>query len=419
MFNRDSWQEILNTLAKNKFRTILTAFGVFWGILMLVIMLGSAKGLSNGMYLIMGDFATNSLFIWPQNTTVPYKGFPKDRSWEFTNDDTKILRDNIKEIEIIAPRIYPPDRNNLFVKGKNTGSFHINGDYPDYYKIDPVTITQGRYLNDLDIKDKRKVVIIGKRVKESLFDPNENPVGQYIQIQGVYFQVIGVFKSKHTQGWGNYQNEAVFMPFTTLQKTYNLGNIVRYYSITAKSKYSVAFVEKKVRTLLAARHYVSPDDTQAFGSNNIEEQFKNGNRVFVGMNFLTWFVGTLTLIAGVIGISNIMLVVIKERTKEIGVQRAIGATPFKIVGQIILESVFLTFVAGIIGMISGVLIIQVVSMLLSNVPPEKAVFLHPEINVRTVISAFILLIISGTFAGFIPARRAIKIKPVDALRTEL
>ncbi len=251
MFDRDSWQEILNTLAKNKFRTILTAFGVFWGILMLVIMLGSAKGLSNGMNLIMGDFATNSLFIWPQNTTIPYKGFPKDRSWEFTNDDTKALKDYVSEIEIVAPRIYPPRGNNLFVKGKNTGAFNINGDYPVYNKIDPVNLNHGRFLNNLDIKDKRKVVVIGKRVKESLFDPSEDPIGQYIQIQGVYFQVVGVFRSKHTQGWADYQNESVFMPFTTLQKTYNLGNIVRYYSITAKPQYSVAFVEKKVRALLA------------------------------------------------------------------------------------------------------------------------------------------------------------------------
>jgi len=274
MFNQDNWQEILNTLAKNKFRTILTAFGVFWGILMLVIMLGSAKGLSNGMYLIMGDFATNSLFIWPENTTIPFKGFPKDRSWRFTNEDTKVLKDNISEIEIVAPRTHPPHGNNLFIRGKNTGAFNINGDYPEYFKIDPVTLTQGRLLNDLDLKDRRKVVVIGKRVKESLFDANENPIGQYIQIQGVYFQVIGVFKSKHTQGWGTYQNEAVFMPFTTLQKTYNLGNIVRYYSITAKRQYSVAFVEKKIRALLATRHSVSTEDIQAFGSNNIEEQFK-------------------------------------------------------------------------------------------------------------------------------------------------
>jgi putative ABC transport system permease protein len=420
MFDIDKWQEILSALAKNKIRTILTAFGVFWGIFMLVVMLGSGRGLQNGMFHILGDFATNSLFIWTERTTMPYEGYLKGRSWHFTNDDTRAIRENIKEIEVVAPRIHAPHgENGLFVHGKNTGSFSINGDYPETFKLDPVSIMDGRLINYLDLLEKRKVVVIGKRVKEMLFSPNENPVGQYIQISGVYFQVVGVFKSKHTQGWGNYQNESVFMPFTTLQKTYNLGDIVFYYGIMVKSQYHVSDVEEKVRSLMASRHKVSPEDRMAFGSQNIEEEFKKMNNVFIGINFLTWFVGILTLVAGVIGISNIMLVILKERTKEIGIQRAIGATPIKIMGQIVMESVFLTFVAGLIGMVFGILIMEGVNLALSGANPDDMVFMNPEVNIKAAISSLILLVISGTLAGMIPASRAIKIKPIDALRAEI
>lgn len=419
MFDRDRWQEIFEALAKNKLRTILTAFGVFWGIFMLVVMLGSGRGLQNGMFRILGDFATNSLFIWAERTTQPYKGYLKDRRWNFTNDDTRALRDNIPEIDVVAPRIHPPNGSPLFVRGKNTGTFQVNGDYPETFKLDPVNLLEGRLINYLDLLEKRKVVVIGKRVKEMLFSADENPIGQYVQISGVYFQVVGVFKSKHTQGWGSFQNESVFMPFTTLQKTYNLGNIVFYYGILAKPEYRVSHVEEKVRALLASRHKVAPDDRMAFGSNNIEEEFKKMNNVFIGVNVLTWFVGVLTLIAGVIGISNIMLVIIKERTKEIGIQRAIGATPVKIVSQIVLESVFLTFIAGLIGMVFGIFIMEGVNLALSGANPDEMVFVNPEINMNAAITALLLLVGAGTLAGMIPASRAIRIKPIDALRTEI
>jgi putative ABC transport system permease protein len=421
MFERDRWQEIMNALAKNKIRTILTAFGVFWGIFMLVVMLGSSKGLEHGVTKEFGDFATNSLFIWPEVTNMPYEGFQKGRFWHFNNDDTKAIWDNIPEVSVVAPRIHPPNGAPVFIYGKNTGSFRINGDYPGYNKIDPVTMLEGRFINDNDMKDGRKVVVIGQRIKEMLFDANEKVLGKYIQIKGVYFQVVGVFKSKHTGGWGNQQNESAFMPFTTVQKTYNLGDIVFYYSITSKSDYSVSYVEEKVRKLMAHRHKVNPEDRLAFGSNNIELEFKKMSNLFTGINFLTWFVGTLTLIAGVIGISNIMLVVVKERTKEIGIQRALGAVPSKIIGQIVQESVFLTFISGIIGMVLGIALVEGINVLLmqTGASDGKTMFANPEVNIKAVLTALVLLVISGTLAGMIPARRAIKIKPIDALRAEL
>jgi putative ABC transport system permease protein len=419
MFDQDKWQEIFSALLKNKLRTFLTAFGVFWGIFMLVIMLGSSNGLKNGMFRIMGDFATNSLFIWPERTNLPCQGFLKGRNWHFTSDDTKALCDNINEIEVIAPCVRPPGGSGLFIRGKNTGSFSIRGDYPAIFKIDPVTLLQGRLLNYLDLIESRKVVVIGQRVREMLFLPKEDPLGQYIQIQGVYFQVVGVYKSKHTQDWGRYQNESVYIPFTTVQKAFNMGNIVRYFAITAKKNYSVEQLELRVRKFLAFRHKISPEDKQAFGTENVEQEFNSMNSLFVGINFFTWVVGALTLIAGVIGISNIMLIVVKERTREIGIQRAIGAPPSKIVGQIVLESVSLTFIAGLIGLVSGVLIIEGVNLAMANVNPDTTPFLNPEINLKVAVSALVLLVITGSLAGMVPAFRAVKIKPIDALRAEI
>jgi putative ABC transport system permease protein len=406
-------------MSKNKIRTILTAFGVGWGIFMLVIMLGSGAGLRNGIFKEMGDFATNSLFIWTEKTNMPYKGFNKGRNWNFNNEDTKAIRDNIAELDVLAPRIHPPFRNVTVVRGKNTEAYRVNGDYPDFNKIDPVTMIKGRFINNIDIADQRKIAVIGQRVNEVFFPNNEDALGKYIQVQGVYFQVVGVFKSKHTQGWGKSQNESVVIPFTTLQKAYNLGNIVFYYGLVAKPQYSAELVEKKMRALLAERHKVAPDDKEAFGSENVEKQFNQMNNLFIGINFLTWFVGALTLIAGVVGISNIMLIIIRERTKEIGVQRALGAAPIKIISQIIMESVFLTFVAGLIGMVCGILIIELVNVTLMKNASETTMFLNPEINLNAAIWSLALLIVSGTLAGMIPARRAIKIKPIDALRAEI
>lgn len=286
------------------------------------------------------------------------------------------------------------------IKGKYTGAYQIFGDYPAYYKIDPVSMLSGRLINDKDIEDTRKVVILGQRVKELLFQ-NDNPIGQYIQIQGVYFQVIGFYNSKHSGGWGRFQNECIIMPFTTLQKTYNLGNVVFWYGLTVKHQYSVSQVEPKIKIILAKQHKVSPEDKDAIGSENVEKEFNQMNAVFIGINILTWFVGTLTLIAGVIGISNIMLVIIKERTKEIGIQRAIGAAPIKIITQIIMESIFLTFVAGLIGMVFGIVIIQLLEYVFKQMPPESRFILNPVINPNTAVAALILIVISGTLALYL------------------
>ncbi len=420
IFDRDRWQEIFSVLKKNKLRTFFTAFGVFWGIFMLIIMLGSGKGLSNGVRSGMGDMATNSMFMWTQRTTVPYKGFPRGRFYNFNNGDTQALIDNIPEIEYIAPRIQGFNRSgsNNVVRAERTGNFQIQGDYPEYNLIDPVKMLQGRFINNLDIDDERKVIVIGQRVYEEMFAAGENPIGEYLRITGVYFKVVGLFKSKKNDQQADQENQQVFMPFTTLQKTYNYGDVVGWYSITARKNVSVSTIEEKAKTIMKQRHSLSPDDDRAIGSANVEEEFKKMTNLFSGINALIWIVGIGTLLAGVVGVSNIMMIIVKERTKEIGIQRALGASPASVISQIITESVFLTAIAGYFGLVIGVSIIEGVNYLLISTNAATGMFANPSVDFSVAIKALIVLVISGAVAGLIPANRAVSIKPIDALRSE-
>lgn len=424
MFDRDRWQEIFSALKKNKLRTALTAFGVFWGIFMLVIMLGSGRGLENGVYNGMGGFATNSVFLWSQNTTVPYKGFKKGRWYSFNNSDTKVLKEQIPEIESIAPRLqarfWQSEGQNNVVRGLKTGAFNIFGDVPDFNKIDPVTLLKGRYINQEDIEKRRKNVVIGSRVADLLFEKDENPIGEYIQVRGVYFMVVGVFKSQHNGGWAEWQETTIEMPLTTLQQVYNFGEQVGWYAITSRPDVSVSIAEEKAKAILKQRHSVAPEDTEAIGSENVEKQFKKIGKLFLGIKALIWIVGIGTLLAGVIGVSNIMLIIVKERTKEIGIQRALGATPFNIISQIISESVFLTSIAGYLGLLLGVGVIEAINVFLqkSQEAGANVMFTRPEVDFNVAMTALVILIVCGAIAGFIPAKRAINVKPIEALRYE-
>lgn len=426
MFEKDRWQEIFSALKQNKLRTVLTAFGVAWGIFMLVIMLGSGRGLRNGILDGMGGFATNSVFMWSQPTNVAYKGFKKGRQYSFNNSDTKAILDKIPEIETLAPRLQArfwqkPGESNV-VRGLKTGAFNIMGDYPDYFKTDPLTLLNGRYIDGDDITFKRKVAVIGIRVRDVLFTAKEDPIGQYIRIKGVFFMVIGVFKSQHNGGWAEWQEQWVDMPLTTMQQTYNYGQDVSFYGISAKTGISATVIEDKVKKLLKDRHSISPDDAEAIGSENVEKNFIKLNGMFKGINGLVWIVGIGTLLAGVIGVSNIMLIIVKERTKEIGIQRAIGAAPKVIISQIITESVFLTTLAGYTGLVLGVGVIEVINILLikaaANSNGARTMFTRPEVDFSVAITALTILIICGALAGLVPAYRAVSIKPIDALRYE-
>ena len=417
-FERDNWQEIISTLRKNRLRSVLTAFGVFWGIFMLIIMLGSGKGLQNGVTREFNRLATNSVFIWTKPTTKPYKGFPRGRRFNFDDSDIKALKDSVPGIRYLAPRCRiraSSEGANNVTRGLKSGAFTVNGDYPEIVHIYSITITSGRFINEIDLKNKRKVAIIGTRVNEVLFDSDENPIGKHIEINGVYFLVVGTFIIESLNE-NNEDKQTIFIPLTTFQQAYNYGHIIGWFSITSMAGVPASEVEKKAISLLARRHSVAPDDTHAFGHVNMEKQYKKITGLFVGIRGLIWFVGVFSLIAGVIGVSNIMLVIVKERTREIGIKRAIGATPWAIIRQIILETILLTSFAGYAGLVIGVAAIELVSRLLEGVEGKLEMFQNPAVDFKVGITALTILIVSGALAGLIPAKRAISVKPVDAIR---
>jgi putative ABC transport system permease protein len=420
ILDSDNWQEIFNTLKKNRIRSFLTAFGVFWGIFMLIIMLGSGKGLENGVTNDFSGIATNSVFLWTRNTTKPYKGYPAGRRFGFTNSDIEAISSNIHQVEYLAPRnqLSNNTNSNNVTYHLKTGIYSVYGDYPTIRNIQLVDMIQGRFLNAFDIKYKRKVTVIGERVFQELFKKGESPIGKYIRVKGIYFKVVGVYRSKDKDDPDERRSKVVNIPFTTFQKVFNYGDRVGWFSMTAKKGFSAAELRKDVMTFLAVRHQVDPNDERAFGYWNMEKEFNKISRLFDGITFLIWFVGIFTLLAGIIGVSNIMLITVKERTKEFGIKRAIGATPSHIITQIILETILLTSVSGYFGLVTGIGLIELVATILDQLNINAMMFANPEVDFKIAITAIVVLILSGALAGLIPAQRAISIKPVDAIRDE-
>ncbi|MFW5822931.1 MAG: ABC transporter permease, partial [Tangfeifania sp.] len=362
----------------------------------------------------------NSAFFWTERTSKPHEGFQRGRSWNYENSDIEYIKTHIKDVEYLSPRLFGPNTysGDNTIRGEKSGAFNITGDYPDYFKIDPWTPVKGRLLNEIDILQNRKVCIIGERVEEVLFEKGENPIGEYVKINGVYFQVVGVVHPETRITFnGGQKNEAIMIPFSTMQRTYNMGDVVHFFSVTSQPGVPVSRVEDRLKELLKARHHVAPDDMQAIGSFNLEVEYVKYNGLFSGIRILTWIVGIGTLLAGVIGVSNIMMVIIRERTQEIGIQRAIGATPGKVMLHIVTESVFLTVMAGYVGLTLGVGLLELLNMALES-GGDEIFFRRPEISFNMAVSALAVLVFSGIFAGFIPARRAVRIKPIDAIREE-
>ncbi|MDO6517484.1 ABC transporter permease [Zobellia uliginosa] len=419
MFNRDRWKEILEVLTSNWFRTVLTAFGVFWGIFILILLLSAGKGLENGIMQDFGDIATNTMFMWSRSTTKPYKGLPKNRSFLFKVEDVQAIRDKVPNLRFISPRNQLGGFNgaNNVVRGIKTGAYNVYGDYPEISQQDPMTMTSGRFLNYNDIREKRKIAIIGEGVRAGLYDKGEEVLGSFIKIQGVNFMVVGTYKKKSNDGDGEEAQKEIYVPFTTFSQAFNRGNDVGWMAITANDGTSITSIKDKIMAVVKENHKVHPDDQRAVGHFDLYEQFQRVQSLFGALRFIAYFVGILVLLSGVIGVSNIMLIVVKERTKEIGIRRALGEDPWSIKLQILMESIFLTIISGMAGITLGALFIYGVNTLLDMNGPVD-MFLNPSVSLGVVISALFILIIAGLLAGFIPAQSAIKVRPIDALRTE-
>jgi len=413
MFDRDFWQEVWHTLMQNKLRTFLTAFGVLWGIIMLIILLGAGQGLQNGVQSSFGGMATNSIYMWGRSTSKPYAGLPPGRNVRMTVEDGEAMVQQVPNIEVMAPRAQLGGYRggNNVSRGNRTAAFDVMGDYPQYKKIQPMNIPEGRYINELDIEDKRKVAVIGARARQVLFEPGEDPIGQSIRINGVYFMVVGVFTTDRTGNDAERDEQSIYIPFTTFQTAFNYGNQVGWFAFTAKENVSAEEVEESALEVMRSRHKIAPDDLRAMGHFNAKKEFDRMNNLFAAIQLLIWIVGTGTLAAGVIGISNILLIVIRERTTEIGIRRALGATPTNIVVQVIVEALVLTVLAGYTGLCIGVGVVE-----LLGVGIQSEMFRNPEINFRIAITALFILGLGGIAAGLIPANRAVKIRPVEALR---
>jgi putative ABC transport system permease protein len=416
MFDRDNWQEIFATIRKNRLRTFLTCLGVGWGIFMLVIMLGAGNGLRNGIMQNFSGQATNSFFTWAQKTNKAYKGMKPGRNYNFNNGDA-IALNNLKELAVVSPQnqLGGHDKGSNVVRGLKTGNFGVFGVYPNIANIIYVDMGSGRFLNENDIKEKRKVCVIGTRVRESLFEKDEDPMGKYIRINGVYFKVIGCTIPFGNGDRAREDAEKIMTPFSTFQNAFNYGDVVGWFAICAKPSIPAEDAEKIAIALLKERHKIAPDDDMAVGHWNTGADYKKMNGLFTGINSLVWFVGIGTLIAGVIGISNIMLIIVKERTREIGVKRALGAEPFSVIFQIILESVFLTIIAGYVGLLIGLILLEGLNSALGT---GGEMFRNPTVDLSVIFQALTVLIVSGAIAGFIPAFRAVSVNPVEALRAE-
>ncbi|MBE7652815.1 ABC transporter permease [Tenacibaculum finnmarkense] len=410
LFDSDTWQEIYGSIRKNKVRTVITIIGVLWGIFLLVVLLGASRGMENSFKKIFGNFATNSVFVWTQSTDRPFKGFQKGRHFSPTLTDVKILKKEFKEIKLLAPR---SQSNGQIVKGFKSGSFDISGDYPILDQVQKKNLIYGRFLNENDILSKAKVTVIAEDIYKQLFEKGEKPIGEYIKINNINYKVIGVYKESSSV---NFDGACAYIPFTTFQQVYNMGDKIHWMMITANEGVDIKQLEKDVLLTLKNLHKVHPDDKKAFGSVNLGVEIAKFTGFLTGMQFLTWFVGIATLIAGVFAIGNILLITVKERTKEIGIRRALGATPKSIRQQIVLESVFLTTIAGMLGIILGALVLYLIDMAFGQGPDAKLI--NPTVNIPIILIAFTTLVVLGTLIGLIPAHMATVIKPIEALREE-
>ncbi len=409
MFDIDKWQEIFATIRKNKLRTFLTGFSVAWGIFMLIILLGSGNGLQNGVEYQFKADATNTIWLYPGSTTMAYQGMKPGRQINFTNEDYSFVKENFPDIEEIAARYYFW-QNRIISYKKQFGSFDLICVHPAMQQIENITVTQGRLINEVDLQRHRKVVIIGQPVRDALFKNGENPLGEYIKVNGVPFLVVGVFTDRNDR-----DQQRLYLPISTAQMIFNGGNRINNLTITTNiSVEESEILEQSLRTKLAKRHRFNSEDKSALYIGNTIREFKQFQNLFMGIKIFVIVIGLFTIIAGVVGVSNIMIIVVNERTKEIGIRKAIGATPWSIIFLIIFESVIITAFAGYIGLVGGIGLLELVSKFM----PASEFFRNPEVDFTIAVSATLVLVFAGVLAGLFPAVKAARIRPVIALRDE-
>ena len=415
MIDIDRWQEIFFTLKQHKLRTILTAFGVFWGMFMLVIMLGAGNSLENGATKGFGG-RTNTVFIWTGGKTqIPYKGLPTGRRITLSDGDMTAIR-QLPELGLSSASntLGGWQVNQYIVRNDKTGTFDTRGVEPDAFQLSGYTLAAGRSINHKDLEDRRKVVVIGSAVKDVLFEPGEEAIGEDLKIGDVNFTVVGIFETTSNNPG---ESEKIMMANTTMRTTFNQMGWIGHIEVAPFDGGNSALLEQKVRGLIMERHKVHPDDAGALGSFNLQKEYIKVQGLFTGIKVFSWVVAIGTIIAGVVGVGNIMLIVVKERTREIGVHKALGATSWNIVNTILQETLFLTFVAGYFGLVAGVFLLEGVTSLLES-SGGNDMFAKPEVDFGTATIALVTLILAGTLAAILPATKAAKVDPIVALQDE-
>ena len=412
----DSYREILDTLTRNKSRSFLTGFGVFWGVFMLVALIGGGQGLKEMLEKNFDGFANNMVIVWSQQTSKAYKGFRKGRWWSMEYKDMERLHQRVPELDVVAPILYGPWGNsNTAYYGDQKTTPRVQGCTPDLAKVIAPKLFYGRFINEMDMRDHRKVCVIGKKIYKDLFKEGGDPCGKSIRIDSTYYVVIGVDYASSNMNINGRAEEKVTIPMTLMQQIFNRGNQIDMIVATGRQGVVMSRIAPRIRETVARAHYVDPTDEQGAMVFNTEVLFQLLDNLFRGVNFLIWLVGLGTLLAGAIGVSNIMMVTVRERTTEIGIRRAIGATPRMILSQIISESIVLTLVAGMSGILFAVVILQMLEM---GNTEDGIVGAHFQVGFWTALFAALVVSLMGVVAGLAPAARAMSIKPVDAMRDE-
>lgn len=419
MIDRELWGEVWQVLKGNRLRTLLTASGIFWGIFILIVMLGMGNGIEAGVKKTFGGFANNVFYIWAESTSQPWQGLPPGRAIELTNPDTDAIRNKVTGIAALAPRL-EIGSTDISSAGKVTDG-DVFGDLPEFRQVLFMSLKFGRFLNQLDIDQKRKVAVIGERIHRELYGEDVNPVGSQIRIKNFSFTVVGVFKPKHYGDDGDELRSMVFTPLTTFQQVFSRGNSVRYYAVIPKPGFGSAELTEGIKRVLKQRHRIAPTDNRAIGDWDAESEFLQIERLFIGIRAFVWTVGLATLLAGVLGVSNIMLIAIRERRREFGIRKSIGATPGSVLKMILAETATLVCVSGFLGLLAGLFALYLADLAtrpITQSPDANVYFDTPTIDLRIAIAALIALAIASLLATLIPARHAMNIDPIEALRAE-